>query len=91
VFFFFFFFDGEISHRGDRKKKSSAKVTKDFFGKRTPNSPYFEEKKKSEVRHIFRQIHSSKDVLEKNKIQSRHILGREKGLNSPYLEGAKKF
>jgi hypothetical protein len=26
-------------------KNSSAKVTKDFFRKRTPESPYFEEKK----------------------------------------------
>jgi hypothetical protein len=48
----FFFFFGEISHRGDRKKKSSAKITKDFFGKRTPESPYFEEKKSLNSPHF---------------------------------------
>jgi hypothetical protein len=42
---FLFFFDGEILHRGDRQKKSSANITKDFLGKRTPKSPYFEENK----------------------------------------------
>jgi hypothetical protein len=72
-------------------KKNPVQTLQRIFWEIELQSRHILRKKKSEVRHIFRQIHSTKDVFEKNKIQSRHILKGKKGLNSPCLEGAKKF
>jgi hypothetical protein len=76
--FFFPLFDGEISHRGDRKKKSSAKVTKDFFGKRTPKSPYFEEKKSLKFATFLNKYILRRMFLRKIKSKAAIFWGGEK-------------
>jgi len=66
------------------------KVTKDFFGKRTPKSPYFEEKKSLQFATFLNKYILRTMFLREIKSKAAIFWGG-KGLNSPYLEGAKKF